>query len=175
MDKIGDISAAESKVLEDVKAFLSEVRGIVEKEPESASEGVALLSQLRDVGYEELNQIQHEYLVLIAAKWLVENKHVSIDAEWYWNPRQTGGANEPDLEARKGTEIVVSAEITTSRRPIGTILERMKKTLVKLNGFNGKRFYFVRTESMKEKAEAEAKTKQQNITVVCLPHVTSEL
>lgn len=175
MEKIGDINAAERKVLEDVGILLSEVRGIVAKEPESASEGVAILSQLRDAGYEDLNQIQHEYLVLVAAKWLVENNHVSSEAEWYWNPRQTGGANEPDLQAKKDSKVLVSAEITTSRRPIGTIFERMKKTLAKLNDFEGQKFYFVRTDSMKEKAEAEVKAKQQNILVVSLPHVASEL
>lgn len=175
MERIGKFQAAEKKVLEGVKTLLSEVRSLVSRAPNSATEGVALLAQLRDIGYEDLNQIQHEYLILAAAKWLIDQETVSANVEWYWNPRQTGGAYEPDLRAKQNGKILVSAEITTSRRPIGTIVDRMKTTLGKLSKFPGKRFYFVRTESMSKKASALIKANKFKITVVCLPHVTGEL
>jgi hypothetical protein len=175
MERIGTFQAAEKKVLEDVSTLLSEVRSIVAAAPTSATEGVALLAQLRDIGYEDLNQIQHEYLILAAAKWLMDQKVVTAGVEWYWNPRQTGGANEPDLRAKRNGKILVSAEITTSRRPIGTIADRMKSTLGKLSKFPGKRFYFVRTESMAKKANALVKANKFDITVASLPHVAGEL
>jgi len=175
MDRIGNLKAAEKKVLDDVNTLLTEVRNIVAAAPKSATEGVALLSQLRDIGYEDLNQIQHEYLILAAATWLVEKVLVRSDAEWYWHPRQTGGSDDPDLCAKQGGKTVLSAEITTSRRPIGTILDRMRTTLAKLKGFPGKKYYFVRTESMSAKAKTIVLAEGWKIEVVCLPHVADEL
>ena len=173
MEKIGNVKAAEKKVLDDVTALLSEIRSIFDKATKSATEGAALLARLRDIGYEDLNQIQHEYLILEAAKWLIETEVFPSSVEWYWNPRQTGGADEPDLRAEAGTKILVSAEITTSSRPNGTILDRMKSTLQKLQGLPGRRFYFVRTESMSKKAEAIINAKDWEIKVVCLPNVVT--
>jgi len=175
VDRIGNLKAAENKVLEDVNTLLTEVRSIVAAAPKSATEGVALLSQLRDIGYEDLNQIQHEYLILAAATWLVEKGLVPSDAEWYWHPRQTGGSDEPDLCAKHEGRTVLSAEITTSRRPIGTILDRMRTTLAKLKGLPGKKCYFVRTESMSSKAKTIVSAEGWKIKVVCLPHVAGEL
>ncbi len=175
MDRVGNLKAAEKKVLDDVDALLMKVRSTVAATPKSATEGVALLSQLRDIGYEDLNQIQHEYLILAAAIWLVEKGLAPSDTEWYWHPRQTGGSDEPDLCGKHKGKTLLSAEITTSPRPIGTILDRMRATLGKLKGFQGKKYYFVRTESMSSKAKKIVSSEGWKIDVVCLPHVADEL
>jgi hypothetical protein len=175
MECLGNLRAAEKKVLSDVEALLDDVRVIVSGSPQSAEEGVTLLSQLRETSYEDLNQIQHEYLILSAATWLVDNKKAPLNCEWHWNPRQTGGANEPDLCGKCEGRIVVSVEVTTSRRPVGTILGRMATTLLKLEGLPGERYYFVRTEKMGAKAAAIVLAQGFNIAVVALPHVVADL
>ncbi len=175
MECLEDLRAAERKVISDVEALLDDVRGIVSCSPQSAEEAVTLLSQLRETSYEDLNQIQHEYPILAAATWLVDNKQVPLSCEWYWNPRQTGGAKEPDLRGECNGHIVVSAEVTTSRRPVGTILGRMSTTLLKLEALPGDRYYFVRTEKMRTKASAIVQAQGLNIKVVALPHAVADL
>jgi hypothetical protein len=175
MEKIGAFPDAVNTVLTDVSKVLADIRRIVQVVPESASTGVAVLSELRDLIYEDLNQIQHEYLNLLAAEWLLSGGLVPTDGEWYWNPRQTGGRYEPDLQARVGDKIVISAEVTTSRKSRGTIKKRMKKTIEKLRDIPGKRFYFVRTEDMASKARTFIRLKRWRITVVCLPHTGTQL
>ena len=81
---------------------------------------------------EDLNQIQHEELAFRAAQFLRSSEFEGRDLKWYWNPRQTGDENEPDLRATENQEIVLSAEVTTSERPIGTIDSRMRDTLKKM-------------------------------------------
>ena len=71
---------------------------------------------------------------------------------WYWNPRQTGDHTEPDLRGIYSGAILVSAEITTSEKPVGTIDSRMKKILTKLAAMQGEKFYFVRTSEMRQRA-----------------------
>jgi hypothetical protein len=49
-------------------------------------------------------------------------------------------------------EIVLSAEVTTSERPVGIIDTRIRDTLAKLSTMPGRRFYFVRTDTMGQRA-----------------------
>lgn len=175
MERIGNFESAELKVLEDSCHLLDTLRKKCIGEPDSAADAVSVLANIRDLAYENLNQIQHEYLILLAAKYLTEKNVVSADTSWQWNPRQTGGSNEPDLQGSIGPVVQVSAEITTSRRPVGTIDKRMRTTLAKLDGFSGQRFYFVRTSAMGTRASTIVKTNGYNISVVILPHAADEL
>jgi hypothetical protein len=175
MERIENIEKAEQKVLSDASDLLSELSKLSSVIPQTAEEAVGTLAQIRDIAYENLNQIQHEYLILVAAKYLLESGAIPKDPSWGWNPRQTGGAEEPDLQATVNGNVAVSAEITTSRRPIGTIAEHMKSTLSKLNGFQGDKYYFVRTEAMAKKARAICAAAAHRITVVHLPHTVDEL
>ena len=127
------------------------------------------------MAYENLNQMQHEYLILLAARYLAEQAAVPADTSWQWNPRQTGGSSEPDLQGSAGAAVLVSAEITTSRRPVGTIDKRMRTTLAKLNGFAGQRFYIVRTSAMATRASTIVKANDYAISVVILPYGADEL
>jgi hypothetical protein len=121
MQLVGNIEDAEAAVLADVVTLVDELRTLIAVTPTTASQGVELLSQVRDAAYADLNQIHHEYLILCAIRWLTSRHPEYQHAEWRWNPRQTGDASEPDLQCILSRRICISAEITTSRRPIGTI------------------------------------------------------
>jgi hypothetical protein len=170
MEHIGDIADAESKVVQDTNALIDELAGLVSSRPITAKAAVDILFKLRNSVYEDLNQIQHEYLILSAARWLVQEKIAAPDTKWQWNPRQTGGRKEPDLRGTRLRTVIVSAEVTTSNKPDGTIRIRMENTLGKLNGddFLGEKFYFVTTAEMQNTANSLVKRDGLKITVVRL-------
>ena len=175
MEYIGNLETAEQKVLADSSALLTTLRDNCAIEPTSAADAVRVLANIRDLAYENLNQIQHEYLILLSARHLENEQIVPAGTSWQWNPRQTGGRDEPDLQGSTGAEILVSAEITTSRRPVGTIDKRMRTTLLKLSSFAGQCFYFVRTSAMAARASTIVNANEYEISVVVLPHAADEL
>jgi hypothetical protein len=118
--------------------------------------------------YENLNQIQHEYLILQGLIWLNSNGHAAANTQWYWNPRQTGDSTEPDLRGTLNGQAVISAEATTSEKPQGVIDTRMKNTMSKLNDMEGEKFYFIRTNPMEMRANTKARNNGWRITVVKL-------
>src|SRR6476660_1456358 len=109
MEPIGTIGDATAKVLNDLRRCVATVRRLAARQFKTPDDGVALLRELRKATYEEINQIQHEHSILKAAQWLVENQHCPHSTAWSWNPRQTGTADEPDLEGRHKGAVVVSA------------------------------------------------------------------
>jgi hypothetical protein len=155
MEHIHSFTDAENKILADVRRCLESVRQVLSKDVISAVDGINVLSELRQVAYEDINQIQHEEMVLRAARSLQKEDFLSKNIEWYWNPRQTGNNSEPDLRATIGKEILLSAEVTTSEKPVGTIDTRISQTLAKLNFMPGHKFYFVRTISMERRARTK--------------------
>lgn len=120
------------------------------------------------------HQIQHEHMILLAADWLIREGRCDARTEWSWNPRQTGDNTEPDLRGCLDGAITVSAEITTSKKPDGVIATRMAGTLQKLSQMQGALFYFVRTDSMSNRARTKTKKAQWPIEVVRLPTLLSE-
>ena len=165
MEKIGDLSVAEQQVFRKVRQLIHVSRGIVSAEPPGLPDGIEVLKSLREGMYENLNQIQHEELVLRAARFLQREYFRGQDVEWSWNPRQTGVADEPDLRGAVAGQVVVSAEITSSARPQGTIDQRMRSTLERLSGMPGNRFYFVSTEAMERRARTKVNTAGYKIEV----------
>ncbi len=161
MEQIVDFQEAEEKILADIHACISHIRKTVDYEFSSTRGGIEVLLRLRQRTYEDLNQIQHEELAFRAAQFLRDYEFKGRDLKWYWNPRQTGNEFEPDLQATENEEIVLSAEVTTSERPIGTIDGRMSDTLEKLSDMPGRKFYFVRTEEM----ERRARTKVSKLSI----------
>ena len=142
MEKIINISQAKEKVLSDMNKFISTIRRSVGEDVSSLSDGLVRLRNVRSSVYENLNQIQHEYLILQGLLWLSENGFNQPEINWYWNPRQTGDAEEPDLRATVNDKIVLSAEATTSESPQGVIDSRMRDTLIKLNQTEGSKYYW---------------------------------
>ncbi len=155
MELIVDLNKIEKETLLKAHQLLSETREIVAREPTTLAEGIGILNDLRRAIYENLNQIQHEAVILRAVQSLQNEDFSGEKVEWYWNPRQTGSAKEPDLQGEVGGRIVVSAEITTSERPIGTIDQRMSTTLQKLSKMEGNLIYFVSTEAMGKRARTK--------------------
>src|SRR3989304_2476173 len=152
MESLGTFIEAHQKILSDVQRFLATVNNLSSKPCETAEAGIGILDRLRRETYEDLNQIQHEHLIVRAAEWLLEKRNCPLETVWYWNPRQTGDHTEPDLRGIYSGAILVSAEITTSEKPVGTIDSRMKKILTKLAAMQGEKFYFVRTSEMRQRA-----------------------
>lgn len=138
-----------------MKRLLSSIRGTITKEPSSLNEGISILEHFRKDNYEELNQVQHEAMILRAALDLQSKDFAGKPVTWYWNPRQTGDSEEPDLRGIVAGSIHISAEITTSESPKGSIDTRMRETLEKLSKMPGKRIYFVRTEAMENRAKTK--------------------
>ena len=155
MERITDIGHIMAKVLADMNNFISTIRKFVGEEVSSLSDGLTVLRNVRSSVYEDLNQIQHEYLILQGFLWLSKNGFNQPEIIWYWNPRQTGNTEEPDLRATLNGKIVLSAEATTSEIPQDLIDSRMNHTLLKLNEMEGTRYYFIRTTSMENRARTK--------------------
>ncbi|MBP5055220.1 hypothetical protein [Pseudomonas chlororaphis] len=169
MQVLGVIEEAKTKVLNDARRCLERVQDIAKITFGTSSEAVRILQRLRSEVYEDLNQIQHEHLIICAAEWLLSWGICDLDTQWYWNPRQTGDATEPDLHGMQNEVIVVSAEITTSAKPEGSIDSRMRNTLAKLSQQSGQLFYFVQTEAMANRAETKILKAGWSIQVAQLP------
>jgi len=148
VEPLVNLSKAETHTFEDARNLLSQIRAGVTEDVRDLARAIEILEGLRKQTYENINQIQHEAMILRAARWLQESDFPGQDVEWYWNPRQTGTTEEPDLRGILDGRTVVSAEITTSADPKGGLDSRMRDTLEKLSKMPGKRVFFVRTESM---------------------------
>lgn len=155
MERLQDFDEAERKLLGEIGRCLESVRQVINQDPITASAGVRLLNSIRNFSCEAINQLQHAEMALSAARLLQETEFRGERLEWYWNPRQTGDASEPNLRAVRNGKVMVSAEVTTSLRPIGSIDTRMRETLRKLNKMPGHRFYFVKTGSMEHRAKSK--------------------
>ena len=166
MERIIDIEHIMLKVLADMNTLIRTIRKFVGEEVSSLSDGLTVLRNVHSSVYENLNQIQHEYLILQGILWLLENGFNQPEIIWYWNPQQTGDAGEPDLRATVNGKIVLSAEATTSEIPQSLIDSRMKHTLLKLNEMEGIRYYFIRTTSMENQARTKITGGRLRIEVV---------
>jgi len=168
MQKLGTMLNAREKVWLDAQQLIQNLKTLCAKPVADVSEAITLLMQLREETAEDINQIQHEHMILAAADWLIKEEKCKPETVWFWNPRQTGGANEPDLRGAFEEAVTVSAEITTSLLPQGKIDERMAGTLLKLSSMEGARYYFVRTEAMAVRARTKIFKAGHSIKVVRL-------
>jgi hypothetical protein len=166
MEKLTNIDEAKVKVLSDMNAFLESIRNLAGENASELSVGLYKLRSIRLSVYENLNQIQHEYLILQGLIWLSSNALVPTGTQWYWNPRQTGDSTEPDLLGIVDGHVVISAEATTSEKPQGVIDVRMKNTLKKLNEMPGRKFYFIRTDLMEMRAKTKVLNNGWGISIV---------
>lgn len=141
---------------------------VLSKEPfGSVKAGIQRLDSIRKAIYEDLNQIQHEAMALKAVLYLEKNNaSARVNMQWSWNPRQGGGASEPDVRGIRDGRTVISAEITTSEKPNGVIDSRMRDTLAKLNRMQGKKYYFVKSPEMERRANTKARRNGFNIRIV---------
>jgi hypothetical protein len=163
-----DLSTASEKILKDIQRYFKELQTIAYSPVETVERGIRTLQALRKVSYEDLNQIQHEYAALTAVRWLIAQGHAPEGTTWEWNARQTGDAREPDIRAVLRRKTIISGEVTTSPEPKGTIDSRMGFTLKKLAAMEGKRFYFVLTAAMANRARTKTTKAGYDVFVVQL-------
>jgi hypothetical protein len=166
MKILGTLTEAHEKIWSDTQRLIGGIQSISSPAVTSIEEGIGLLQRLRQESYEDLNQIQHEHTILLAAEWLIHRGFADLATKWLWNPRQTGDASEPDLRGVSGKQISISAEITTSAAPNGVIDTRMARTLAKLSLMPGGRFYFVKTAVMANRARTKIRKAGWAISVV---------
>lgn len=160
MKEIDNFSSAEAALLNELKDVFSHIRLAGKARLTNLEVGLEILQNLRYLVYENMNQVQHEALILKAVKLLEAEFHPSVAIRWFWNPRQTGSKDEPDLcGVDNRGRVIVSAEVTSSQKPGGAISKRMDQTLAKLSAMSGDKYYVVTTEQM----ERRAKSKIQNL------------
>jgi len=164
MERLRDIDAERSRVLQEIQSLTSDVADIVAAEVETLDDGIRMLASLREEADELTNQLQHEALILEAASEIAKD-FGDLCIKWSWNPRQEGNSDEPDLRGEADGQIVVSAEATTSTQPQGVIDTKMRDTLHKMSHFPGKRIYCVRTPEMRQRAETKIRKAGYDIKV----------
>ena len=161
-----DIKKAKSVLENKISDQLSGLKNILNSPGNSLTEKIELLRSVRSAVYEDLNQFQHENLIIKVATELQQDFR-KVD-QWKWHPNQTGGKSEADLQGYMNGKIILSAEITTSLRPIGAIDKRMRTTLEKLDELEGNKFYIVQTEAMAQRARSKINNFNFDITVLQL-------
>ena len=65
MEHIHSFTETEQRILADIRRCLESIREITIQDVTSAIDGVSVLSRLRQVAYEDINQIQHEEMALV--------------------------------------------------------------------------------------------------------------
>jgi len=123
MRKIGDFDSERNKLLKEARKLISEVQGVVGVEKiDNLKKAVDTLWELRRVCYENLNQIQHDVMILQAAKWIEANYYREKNIEWCWNPRQTGSSR--GAHKKKKTLIYVVRSQEKLRYPLRLQLQQ---------------------------------------------------
>lgn len=154
MTPLHDPAQERRRILADIQQLARNVARVVEGDIANLVQGIEVLGALRKTAYEDLNQLQHEALILEAAVML-EHELGATNIEWSWNPRQTGLLDEPDLRGAVNGETALSVEATASESPDGAIDTRMRHTLQKLSVMPGRKVYCVRTEAMRRRAQTK--------------------
>ncbi|MBN1367032.1 MAG: hypothetical protein JW967_03810 [Dehalococcoidales bacterium] len=168
MEAIGDITIAESKIINQLKALFSHFHLAGQTEVTDLGKSLEILKSLRHLVYEDMNQLQHEALILKTAKYIQTTNYPTVAINWSWNPRQTGSKDEPDLQGFSQGKAIISAEVTTSLSPQGTIDSRMAKTLEKLSKMAGDKYYVIITEKMEMRARSKLDNLGYRINVLRL-------
>lgn len=133
---------------------------------ESIDDTVELLTRIRRQAQDHLNHIQHQQMIVCAAEWLVRHGVAGVPLRWLWNPTQSGERGGPDLVGLEADDVRVCAEVSAVDEPVGVVDTQMRRALTKLAAMEGRRFYFVRTVSMKRRAVTKVVKGGWDIAVV---------
>jgi hypothetical protein len=173
MLELGSFEDARRKVLANSQRMLLGVKRAVAEPIDSVDAGLAMLASLRRQAHEGLIHIQREQMIICAAEWLVTHGVASSATCWQWNPRASGEPAGPDLIGRDGEAATISAEVAASEEPVGVIDAQMRRALAKLASMDGRKFYFVRSVSMKRRAATKVIKAGWDIAVVQIALLTS--
>jgi hypothetical protein len=168
MKPLDHIEAEEAEILRRLRECIARIQQLLDGGVSDVSSGIALLRLLRSGSAENINQLQHAALALAAVRHIQSQRPDTAALRWYWHPFQTGGIDEPDLQATDGTRAVISAEVTASERPVGIIDSRMAHTLQKLATMPGDLYYFVRTDEMLRRAQTKIQKSGYAITAATI-------
>ncbi len=169
MLELGSFDDARRKVLAEAQSRLAGIKRVVAEPYESIDAAMTALSTVRRQAQEYLNQIQHEQMMIAAAEWLVRHSAGGVPLRWLWNPRHSGDRGGPDLVGLEGDAMRVCAEVSAQEDAVGVVDAQMRRALIRLAGQEGRRFYFVRTVSMKRRAVTKIVKAGWDIAVV---HIT---
>ncbi|HTN49784.1 MAG TPA: hypothetical protein VMK32_10170 [Burkholderiaceae bacterium] len=168
MLELGTFEDARRRVLSNAERMLLGVKRVVAEPIDSVEGGIALLSSVRKQAHEHLNQIQHEQMIVCAAEWLLQHGVATAATRWLWNPRHGADHAAPGLLGKEGDTVRVCAEVNALEEPVGVIDAQMRRGLARLAAIEGRRFYFVRTASMKRRAVTKVVKTGWDIAVVQL-------
>lgn len=157
-----DIQQEKKNLESEVSNWFQLVNERLKTVPDNFENKIELLVKIRQDVYEEMNQIQHAATIISAAeKFQQEFPQIN---KWTWHPKQTSHKDYADLTGFINNKVFLNAEITTSLKPKGTTDKRMFKTLESLSNKGGKKFYIVKTDEMKKRAETKiCKSEKWNI------------
>ncbi|MBN2076400.1 MAG: hypothetical protein JW762_12685 [Dehalococcoidales bacterium] len=168
MKIISDFDFEKKRILNVIKEVFSVFKTASQVKSVTLDNGIKILGSVRNLVYEELNQLQHESLILKAIE-ILQERYLGIIDTWYWNPRQTGTIDEPDLRGVKANgDIILSAEVTTSIKPQGAIDTRLTNTLKKLSVMPGEKYFIVTTKAMENSAITKVSKSNYPINVLCI-------
>jgi len=166
MLELGSFDDARRKVLADARKSLTGLNRLMAEPAESIDDTVELLTSIRRQVQEHLNHIQHQQMIVCAAEWLVRHSVAGVPLRWLWNPRQSGERGAPDLVGLEGETVRVCADVSAVDEPIGVVDTQMRRGLTRLAAMEGRRFYFVRSVSMKRRAVTKVVKGGWDIAVV---------
>lgn len=166
MLELGSLDDARRKVLADAQRTLAGIKRVVAEPTDSIDATMAVLLTVRRQAQEYLNQIQHQQMIISAAEWLVRHGVAGVPLRWLWNPRQSGDRSGPDLVGLEGDVTRVCAEVSAQEDAVGVVDAQMRRALTRLTEMEGRRFYFVRTVSMKRRAVTKIVKSGWDIAVV---------
>jgi hypothetical protein len=173
MLELGSFEDARRKVLANSQRLLLGVKRAVAEPIDSVDAGLSMLASLRRQAHDGLIHIQRDQMIICAAEWLVTHGVASSATCWHWNPRTSAEPAGPDLIGRDGDAATICAEVAASEEPVGVIDAQMRRALAKLASMDGRRFYFVRSVSMKRRAATKVIKAGWDIAVVQIALLTS--
>ena len=169
MLELGTFEEARSKVLANAQRLLAGIRRIVAEPVDTVEAGIVVLTNVRKAAHEHMSQVQHEQMIVCAAEWLLNHGIATAAVRWQWNPRHSSDHAGPDLLGLEGDTVRICAEVNALEEPVGVIDAQMRRALTKLAALQGRRFYFVRSSSMKRRAVTKVVKAGWDIAVVQMP------
>lgn len=166
MLELGSFDDARRRVLAEAQRHLTGLTRAIAEPTGCIDDTVALLTSIRRQAQEQLHQIQHQQMIVSAAEWLVRHGVAGVPLRWLWNARTTGDRGGPDLAGLEGDALRVCAEVSALDEPVGVIDAQMRRALTKLAAMEARRFYFVRSVSMKRRAVTKVVKGGWDIAVV---------
>ncbi len=158
---------ARHDLLADVQRRLQALQRLSSVPVDSIEDALARLQSLRRQALDDFNEIQRDHLLVLAAEWLVAHGVAAASIQWQLKPR-SGGADVSQLVGRDGDAVAICAEVNAATEPVGAIDAQMRRVLFRLSAMPGRKFYFVRSASMKRRAVTKVIKAGWDVAVVQL-------